>query len=317
VAGRGAARKALGDVAWAVGDLETAAIELQEALRLGERSDDVLLRLHAMTALVGVNAGRDQHRDAARQLVEAQLLAASIGYRHVLAILGGNETELRRLEGQVGEALACGLDALGTFRALGDVSYLLLTHVANLASTLTLAGEMAGALTVFERLTSLARADLNPTLPSSLAAHADALARSGDPGRAVDLLVEAAEVAAELGDRGARVAIGVHQAVLTTSPRDLEAIADLARSPGEVAAVRWAAWRLDQRRERDRLAAAEAYARLHVDAPKLEYRERHVELTGRTLHDPPSLPPAPEAVAEPTAVVAAAMAALEARPAPA
>jgi len=35
------------------------------------------------------------------------------------------------------------------------------------------------------------------------------------------------------------------------------------------------------------------------------------------LHDPPSLPPAPEAVAEPTAVVAAAMAALEARPAPA
>lgn len=307
-AGEGTARKSLGDVAWASGDLDLAIAELQLAAEIAAEVGDVTLAIHASTAMVGVHAERDDHRTAGRVLTGAVELASAIGYRHVLAILDGNRAELERLEGRASEALAVGLRALEGLVAVGDVGYVTLTHLANLADSVTLAGDVEGALEIFERLGALNARQPHPGLPSYFLQHAAACRAADEGRRAAALLAEGAAYAAEVGDRAGAIAIAIERAGLDGSPQPLHGLAAQATAPRERAGLAWARWRLEPAREGDRQLAATTYAELHASAPRLDYRVRHHELTGRSLTDPPSLPPSGLPTPAARAVVDAALA---------
>jgi tetratricopeptide (TPR) repeat protein len=86
--------------------------------------------------------------------------------------------------------------------------------------------------------------------------------------------------------------IGVAEGQLTPATGIQTLASWLAEVHGdkERAAIQYEIWLLDKEQEEIRRKTAELYYHLYNHTPNILYRQRHQELTGQSLPDPPSLP---------------------------
>jgi class 3 adenylate cyclase/tetratricopeptide (TPR) repeat protein len=306
--GASAAHETIGLVRWYGGDTAGALTELRRSLRVARSAGHLVGVVHASGDLAGVHAERGEYARSAAGLAEAFEVAERIGYRHALGVIAGNAGELCLGWGDVDGARRRYHQALGLAVELGDVAGVQ-AATAGLGSVAVAGGRLREGAALLTRATALARAIEQPYAEAAaLLGLADVRRRQGRPGaarrRAREALAAAEaggndDVAFAAGLLGTTLAGARDAAARRSALRELDA--RLASEPEladeQRAGLLHAVWQLDPGRSAARRAAAALYSRLHRRTPLARYRERHLELTGRSLATPafPEVPTGPEA----------------------
>jgi tetratricopeptide (TPR) repeat protein len=297
----GTALETSGLALWHRHDYAPARAAFGGALENARTSGDRRGFVHASNDLAGLLSEQGDFDGALAAVLEGLDAAREIGYEHAAATLVHNAGELLRECGEQQAALACCLYALEIkVRQRHWVG--ILTTVGNAARAASSAGLDDTAGRLFARAAELGRAIGNPYFLCEYLHHwAELEARAGRHVRAVGLDDEARSVAEACGRleiERAALLLGLRlrrqqgQLDDAGAAAELERLARGAEGDEQRAEVEYERWRLTGS-DRERRRAAQAYAALHERTPKLVYRERHLELTGRPLPEPLPLPAIP------------------------
>ena len=295
-----AAHAALGTIHWTLGDLEAARPHLEQALAIATRTGHKTAVVHAASDLAGLHSDRGDHAAAVERLDHAFAVARDIGYRHAAGTIAANAGELCRRHGDDARALVCYAQAMRIAAELGDVLGVA-QGVGGVGAIALARGSARAGHALLDHAIALSAALGRPWFEAEFRL---------DKARAL-MRDERLEAAAAHAGQALSLAAGAHHAECELEARLLLAGTDARlarRTPAAVAeeleltlatstrtadraAVLYALWRLDPRREDARDAAAQLYRELHGAAPRHQYRLRHHELTGSRLAPPPALPP--------------------------
>jgi class 3 adenylate cyclase/tetratricopeptide (TPR) repeat protein len=299
LAGMSAAADNIGMVQWLSGDHDKALRMLRWSFRLGERSGDVRVTVHAGNDLAGLLADRGDHEQAVAYLQRAVAAAHSIGYRELVMTLTRNAGEIYRERGAYVEAARCYTVALQGALELG--AWTTVGHCVAALATAAVESGRPGCERLLARAIALTEALQCRFLLAELWHLRGELA--GRQGRLVEAErcgARAEDVATQLAARSllprirvSRLRVGVALGVCPpgNAVRELTAMLAEWTDPPEQALLHAAIGDLDPQATASRDRAAELYRRLYEHAPCVGHATAYRRLTGQTLPPPPQLPP--------------------------
>jgi tetratricopeptide (TPR) repeat protein len=249
--------------------------------------------------LAGMYAEQGDYSHALISLRQALDAATDIGYRHAAGVIIGNAGEIYRLQGDYGRALACYQHGLQVVTELSDWTMIYI-NMLNIAVTYVACGDYREAEPLFTRTIALGRALNIPYFLCEGLHHLSQLyTRQRRYVEAQPINQEALEIANQVGRKeiqfqaqllANRLRVAQGQADAGAAIGELEALRADWPGDAEQAAIDYAIWLLDARREGSRRAAAERYRALYTRTPNIEYRWRYTQLAGEPLPDPAALP---------------------------